>query len=79
MIFSDELLFSLFLTTGRVFVLRKPKETFQTAVKNGGGSVMTWDAFSWKFGGPMIFNVFQRETPFSSDNAQIHTARIVKE
>ena len=64
MILSDESSFSLFLTTGRVYVLKQPKETFhsdclQSTVKNVGRSVMTWDAISWKSAGPM--NLFMEE------------------
>ena len=44
-IFSDKSLFSLFPSTGRVYVLRQPKEAFQSTVKYGGGSVMIWGVF----------------------------------
>ena len=58
-IFSDESSFSLFPTSGRVYVWRQPKEAFdsdclQPTVKHGGGSVMIWGAISWKSTGPMI-------------------------
>ena len=58
-IFSDESSFSLFPTTGRVYVWRQPKEAFYPdcllpTVKHGGGSVMIWGAISWKSAGPMI-------------------------
>ena len=53
-------MFSLFPITGREYVLRQPKKLFhsdclQTTVKNGGGSVMTWDAISWKSAEPLIY------------------------
>ena len=59
-IFSEELLFSLFPTTGRVYVWRELKEAFhldclQPTVKHVGGSVMIWGAISLKSAGPMIF------------------------
>ena len=57
-IFSDELLFSLFPTTGHV--LRQPNQAFhpdclQSTVKNNGGFLMTWEVISWKSAGLMIF------------------------
>ena len=58
-IFSDESSFTLFPTSGRVYVWRQPKEAFNRdcllpTVKHGGGSVMIWGAISWKSTGPMI-------------------------
>ena len=58
-IFSDESSFTLFPTTGRVYVWRQPKEAFDPdclfpTVKHGGGSVMIWGAISWKSAGPMV-------------------------
>ena len=58
-IFSDESSFTLFPTSGRVYVWRQPKEAYDPTcilptVKHGGGSVMIWGAISWKSAGPMI-------------------------
>lgn len=58
-IFSDESSFTLFPTTGRIYVWRKPKEAFDQdclfpTVKHGGGSIMIWGAISWKSIGPII-------------------------
>lgn len=58
-IFSDESSFTLFPTTGRVYVWRQPKEAYEPdcllpTVKHGGGSVMIWGAISWKSGGPIV-------------------------
>ena len=49
-IFSDESSFTLFPTSGRVYVWRQPKETFDPdcllpTVKHGGGSVMIWGLY----------------------------------
>ncbi|GFV01704.1 transposable element Tcb1 transposase [Trichonephila clavipes] len=67
---SDESTFTLFQTTGRVYVWRTPKEAFApecivSTVKHGGGSLMT---------------SFPGECPlYQDDNAPIHTAKIVQE
>ena len=58
-IFSDESSFTLFPTSDQVYVWKQPKEAFYPdclllTVKHGGGSVMIWDAVSWKSAGPMI-------------------------
>jgi hypothetical protein len=42
----------LFLTSGRVYVWRRPQETYNPeclvpTLKNSGGSVMVWAAISW--------------------------------
>ena len=50
MIFSEESSFSLFPTTGPVYVCRKLKE----AVHPDGDSVMIWGVISLKSAGPMI-------------------------
>jgi hypothetical protein len=49
---SDESSFTLFPTTGRVYVWRTPKEAYNPeclvpTVKHGGGSVMVWVIMSW--------------------------------
>ena len=68
MLRNNYFLFSLF-PTGRVYVLRQPKEAFhpdclQSTVKNGGGSVMIWGAISWKSARSIIFFMkeFKKET-----------------
>ncbi|GFU75810.1 transposable element Tcb2 transposase [Trichonephila clavipes] len=67
---SDESTFTLFQTTGRVYVWRTPKEAFApecivSTVKHGGVSLMT---------------SFPGECPlYQDDNAPIHTAKIVQE
>lgn len=58
-IWSDESSFTLFQTTGRVFVWRTPAEAFHVdclvpTVKHGGGSVMAWGAISWRSLGPLV-------------------------
>lgn len=58
-IFSDESSFSLFPTSGRVYVWRQPKEAFNPdcllpTVKHGGGSVMVWAAISRDSLGPIV-------------------------
>lgn len=58
-IWSDESCFTLFPTSGRVYVWRTPSQAFETdcllpRVKHGGGSVMVWAAISWFSVGPMI-------------------------
>ncbi|GFX10546.1 transposable element Tcb1 transposase [Trichonephila clavipes] len=52
-IWSDESTFTLFQTTGRVYVWRTPKEAFAPecivmTFKHGGGSLMVWGAISWR-------------------------------
>lgn len=51
-IWSDESAFTLFPTTGRVYVWRTPREAYNPdclvpSVKHGGGSIMVWGAVSW--------------------------------
>ncbi|GFU92174.1 transposable element Tc1 transposase [Trichonephila clavipes] len=58
-IWSDESSFTLFQTTGRVYVWRTPKEAFapeciEPTVKHGGGSLMVWGATSWRGLGPLV-------------------------
>ncbi|GFV01570.1 transposable element Tcb1 transposase [Trichonephila clavipes] len=54
-IWSDESTFTLFQTTGRVYVWRTPKEAFAPeyivpTVKHGGGSLMVWGGYL----GPLV-------------------------
>ncbi|GBM19795.1 hypothetical protein AVEN_208664-1 [Araneus ventricosus] len=56
-ILSDESCFTLFPTSGRVYVWRTPSQAYSTdcllpRVKHGGGSVTVWAAISWFFVGP---------------------------
>jgi len=56
---SDESSFTLFPTSGRVYVWITPKEAYNPeclvpSVKHGGGSVMIWAAISWYSAGPII-------------------------
>jgi hypothetical protein len=49
---SGESSFTLFATSGRVYVWRTPKEAYNPEsripkVKHEGGSVMVWTAISW--------------------------------
>lgn len=58
-IWSDESCFTLFPTSGRVYVWRTPSQAYDAdcllpRVKHGGGSVMIWAAISWYSMGPMI-------------------------
>ncbi|GFV04904.1 transposable element Tcb1 transposase [Trichonephila clavipes] len=58
-IWSDESSFTLFQTTGRVFVWQTPTEAFHVdclvpTVKHGGGSVMVWAAISSRGSGPLV-------------------------
>lgn len=58
-IWSDESCFTLFPTSGRVYVWRTPSQAYDTdcllpRVKHGGGSVMIWAAISWYSTGPMV-------------------------
>jgi hypothetical protein len=51
-IWSDESAFTLFRTSGRVYVWRTPKEPYNPkvlvpTVKHGGGSLVVWAAVSW--------------------------------
>ncbi|GFT75417.1 transposable element Tcb1 transposase [Trichonephila clavipes] len=55
----DESTFTLFQTTGRVYVWRTPKEAFtpeciMPTVKHGGGSLMVWGAISWRGLGSLV-------------------------
>ncbi|GFV10438.1 transposable element Tc1 transposase [Trichonephila clavipes] len=75
-IWSDESTFTLFQTTGRVYVWRTPKEAFAPecivpTVKHGGGSLMVH---------PFVQTSFPGECPlYQDDNAPTHTAKIVQE
>ena len=56
---SDESSFTLFPTSGRVYVWRTPKEAHNTEclipnVKNGGRFMKIWAAISWYSAGPLI-------------------------
>ena len=56
---SDESSFTLFRTSGLVYVWKVPKEVWNPeclvpTVKHGGGSVMIWVAISWYCAGPII-------------------------
>jgi len=56
-IWSDESSFTLFPTSGRVYVWRTPKaahnpECLVPAVRHGGESMMIWAAISWYSPGP---------------------------
>lgn len=58
-VWSDESPFTLFQTTGRVYVWRTPKEAYdlqclRPTVKHGGGTVMLWAAISWFSLGPVV-------------------------
>ena len=58
-LWSDESPFTLFQTTGRVYVWRTPKEAYdlqclRPTVKHGGGTVMLWAAISWFSLGPVV-------------------------
>jgi hypothetical protein len=58
-IWSDESSFMLFLTSGRVYIWRTPKEAYNPeclvpTVKHGGGCVMVRAAISWYSVGPII-------------------------
>ncbi|GFV83049.1 transposable element Tc1 transposase [Trichonephila clavipes] len=58
-IWSYKSTFTLFQTTGRVYVWRTPKEAFAPecivpTVKHGGGSLMVWGAISWRGLGPLV-------------------------
>ena len=58
-VWSDESSYTLFPTTGRVYVWRTPEESYKPeclkpTVKHGGGSVMVWGAISWHSAGPII-------------------------
>lgn len=58
-VYSDESSFTLFPTTGRVYVWRSPGEEYDKdcllpTVKHGGGSVMVWGAISWHGVGPIV-------------------------
>jgi hypothetical protein len=51
-IWSDESSFTLFSTSGRVYVWRTPKkacnpECLVPTGKRGGGFLMVWEAISW--------------------------------
>ncbi|GFV56381.1 transposable element Tcb1 transposase [Trichonephila clavipes] len=70
-IWSDESTFTLFQTTGRVYVWRTPKEAFAPecivlTVKHGGASICP--------------DFISRECPlYQDDNVPIHTDKIVQE
>jgi hypothetical protein len=56
---SDESSFTLFPTSGRVYIWRTPKEAYNSkflvpTVKHRRGSVMVWAAISWYSVGPVI-------------------------
>lgn len=58
-IWSDESSFTVFPTSGRVYVWRSPGEAYELdclkpTVKHGGGSCMVWGAMSWYSMGPII-------------------------
>ena len=58
-IWSDESSFTLFPTSGWVYVWRTPKEAYNPeclipAVEHEGRSVMIWAAISWNSAGPII-------------------------
>ncbi|GFU99554.1 transposable element Tcb1 transposase [Trichonephila clavipes] len=75
-IWSDESRFTLFQTTGCVYVWRTPKEAFAPecivpTVKHAGGSLMVH---------PFVQTSFPGEcTLYQDNNAPIHTAKIVQE
>jgi DNA-binding CsgD family transcriptional regulator len=57
-IFSDESPFTLFQTSGKQYVRRRPGEEWKDeclfpTVKHGGGKIQVWGCFSWNGGGPM--------------------------
>jgi hypothetical protein len=57
-IFSDKSPFTLFQTSGKQYVRRRPGEEFLDeclfpTVKHGGGKIQVWGCFSWNGGGPM--------------------------
>jgi hypothetical protein len=56
---SHESSFTMFPTSGRVYIWRTPKEAYNLeclvpAMKHGGGSVIVWAAISWYSVGPII-------------------------
>jgi hypothetical protein len=58
-IWSDDLSFTLFPTSGVICVWRTPKEAYNPeclapTVKHGGATVMVWAAISWYSVGPII-------------------------
>ena len=57
-IWPDESSFTLFPASGRIYVWRTPKKTYNPeclvqTVKHGGGSVIIWAAISWYSAGPV--------------------------
>jgi hypothetical protein len=59
MLWSDESSFTLYPTSGKVYVWRTPKEACNPeclvlTVKHGGGFMMLWAAISWYSVGPII-------------------------
>jgi hypothetical protein len=59
LIWSDGLSFTLFPTSGWVYVWRMPNwaynpEYLVPTVKHGGGSAMIWTTISWYSDGPII-------------------------
>ena len=58
-IFSDEFVFSLFPTAGRVYAWRQPREAYNPewlllTAKHGGGLVMVLAAVFWNSLGPIV-------------------------
>jgi hypothetical protein len=58
-VWSEKSSFTLFPTSGRVYVWRTPKEAYNseclvpTAKRGGGSSMMVWAAISWYSVGPI--------------------------
>jgi hypothetical protein len=53
-IWSDESSFTLFPTSGRVYIWRNTPGNLVATEKHGGGSVTVWAAMSWYSVGPII-------------------------
>jgi len=91
-IWSDESSFTLFPTSGRVYVCRTSKEAHNTEclvpnVKNGGRFMKIWAAISWYSAGPLITTKGQiiasdcvqyNDAIIQDDNSPMHTARSVQ-
>ncbi|GBO33699.1 hypothetical protein AVEN_67243-1 [Araneus ventricosus] len=80
-IWSDESSFTLFQTTGRVFVWRTPAEAFHvdclvSTVKHGGGSVLVWGAISCR--GLGHSHCFLENVLYSKMTTPLYTARCVQ-